>query len=180
MGLGSTTLPTADDPGATPPFYARVDDEIVLVTSVSLLRQRWQVRRAVFGTTRAVHEMTSVAILDWLDGALSLGDDRYALVGHGAPTDGAGGTGDLVAGAGSSYTDLDAGIVYVASAGEGGLAWRAGTGAGSTVRVGSAPPTDPPSGGELPIAFDNTSGTGGLYVWDGAAWQYAALGPTLG
>jgi hypothetical protein len=49
-------------------------------------------------------------------------------------------------------------------------------GAGATswetlsVRFGGAPPVGAPVAGELPLAFDTTGVTGGLYWWDGANW----------
>jgi aconitase B len=48
-----------------------------------------------------------------------------------------------------------------------------------TVRQAAGVPTGAPSGTELPIAFDTTATTGGLYVWSGSAWVYAAPIPPV-
>ncbi len=48
-----------------------------------------------------------------------------------------------------------------------------------TVRSAAGVPTGAPSGSELPIAFDTTTTTGGLYVWTGAAWVLAAPIPPV-
>jgi hypothetical protein len=39
-----------------------------------------------------------------------------------------------------------------------------------TVRSAAGVPSGAPSGAELPLAFDSTATTGGLYIWSGAAW----------
>ena len=53
-----------------------------------------------------------------------------------------------------------------------------GTGAsGATVRNAAGVPTGAPTGTELPIAFDSTAVTGGLYFWDGGAWVKASMIP---
>lgn len=48
-----------------------------------------------------------------------------------------------------------------------------------TVRTAAGVPTGAPSGTELPIAFDTTATTGGLYCWSGSAWVYAAPIPPV-
>lgn len=44
----------------------------------------------------------------------------------------------------------------------------------STFIIAAGVPVAAPVSGELPIAVDTTGGTGGIYVWDGAAWTKAA------
>lgn len=39
-----------------------------------------------------------------------------------------------------------------------------------TVRHAAGVPAGAPTGTELPIAFDSTAVTGGVYYWTGAAW----------
>lgn len=51
--------------------------------------------------------------------------------------------------------------------------------AGLTVRQAAGVPSGAPTGTELPIAFDTTSTTGGLYVWSGAAWILASTIPPV-
>jgi hypothetical protein len=46
-----------------------------------------------------------------------------------------------------------------------------------TIRSAAGVPTGAPAGTELPIAFDTTATTGGLYVWTGAAWVKASTIP---
>lgn len=50
---------------------------------------------------------------------------------------------------------------------------------GSLVRHAAGVPAGAPNfaGGELPIAFDSTAVTGGMYFWDGAAWVKASTIP---
>lgn len=48
-----------------------------------------------------------------------------------------------------------------------------------TVRSAAGVPAGAPTGTELPIAFDTTATSGGLYVWTGAAWVYAAPIPPV-
>lgn len=48
-----------------------------------------------------------------------------------------------------------------------------------TVRTAAGVPAGAPSGSELPIAFDTTAVSGGLYVWTGAAWVLAAPIPPV-
>lgn len=48
-----------------------------------------------------------------------------------------------------------------------------------TVRSAAGVPAGAPSGSELPIAFDTTATTGGLYVWSGSAWVLAAPIPPV-
>lgn len=36
--------------------------------------------------------------------------------------------------------------------------------------IAAAVPVAAPTTSQLPIAFDSTAVTGGLYLWDGAAW----------
>ena len=42
--------------------------------------------------------------------------------------------------------------------------------ASPTVRHAAGVPSGAPVAPELPVAFDSTASTGGLYVWTGAAW----------
>ena len=44
-------------------------------------------------------------------------------------------------------------------------------------RAAAGVPTEAPTGAELPIALDTTAITGGLYIWDGAAWVKASTIP---
>lgn len=44
------------------------------------------------------------------------------------------------------------------------------------VQIAAGVPVGPPAG-VLPIAFDSTAVTGGLYVWDGAAWVKVSVIP---
>ena len=46
-----------------------------------------------------------------------------------------------------------------------------------TVRIAAQVPSGAPIGSELPVALDSTAITGGLYVWDGAAWVQASVIP---
>ncbi len=46
--------------------------------------------------------------------------------------------------------------------------------AASTVIVAAAPPAGAPAGNQLPIAYDTTLVTGGLYIWNTAAWVKVA------
>lgn len=46
-----------------------------------------------------------------------------------------------------------------------------------TIRQAAGVPSGAPTGTELPIAFDTTASTGGLYVWSGAAWVKASTIP---
>lgn len=48
-----------------------------------------------------------------------------------------------------------------------------------TVRTAASVPSGAPSGTELPIAFDTTAVSGGLYCWSGSAWVYAAPIPPV-
>ncbi len=48
-----------------------------------------------------------------------------------------------------------------------------------TVRQAAGVPSGAPTGTELPIAFDSTATTGGLYVWTGAAWVLAGPIPPV-
>ena len=48
-----------------------------------------------------------------------------------------------------------------------------------TVRTAAGVPAGAPTGLELPIAFDSTATTGGLYVWSGSAWVLAAPIPPV-
>ncbi len=41
---------------------------------------------------------------------------------------------------------------------------------GTTIRHAASVPSGAPVSTELPIAFDSTAVTGGLYIWDGTAW----------
>ena len=47
----------------------------------------------------------------------------------------------------------------------------------ATVRHAAGVPTGAPSGTELPIAFDSTAVSGGLYFWDSAAWVKCSVIP---
>ena len=51
--------------------------------------------------------------------------------------------------------------------------------AASTIRIAAGVPSGAPSGTELPIVFDTSATTGGLYCWSGAAWVYAAPIPPV-
>lgn len=53
--------------------------------------------------------------------------------------------------------------------GVGGVAFGTGE-SGATVRFAAGVPSGAPTGTELPIAFDSTAVTGGVYYWTGAAW----------
>jgi hypothetical protein len=44
------------------------------------------------------------------------------------------------------------------------------------VQTGSGAPSDPPAG-FLPLYIDTTAVTGGLYIWDGAAWVQVSVSP---
>ena len=46
-----------------------------------------------------------------------------------------------------------------------------------TVRNAAGVPSGAPTGTELPVAFDSTGVTGGLYFWDGGAWVKASTIP---
>ena len=49
----------------------------------------------------------------------------------------------------------------------------------ATIRAAAQVPSGAPTGTELPIAFDTTTVSGGLYVWTGGAWVYAAPIPPV-
>jgi hypothetical protein len=49
----------------------------------------------------------------------------------------------------------------------------------ATVRTAAGVPAGPPVGTELPIAFDTTPSSGGIYLWNGAAWVQAAPIPPV-
>ena len=49
----------------------------------------------------------------------------------------------------------------------------------ATIRQAAGVPSGAPTGTELPIAFDSTATTGGLYVWSGSAWVLAAPIPPV-
>ncbi len=48
-----------------------------------------------------------------------------------------------------------------------------------TVRTAAGVPSGAPTGTELPIAFDTTAVSGGLYAWNGAAWVQASVIPPV-
>lgn len=85
------------------------------------------------------------------------------------------GTIDLPAGLSASTINL----VVVGGAAAAGQELRAtsstaATWTADTVRAAAGVPAGAPTGTELPIAFDSTAVSGGLYVWTGAAWVKAA------
>jgi hypothetical protein len=47
----------------------------------------------------------------------------------------------------------------------------------STFVVAAGVPAGAPASGKLPIAFDSTAVTGGLYIWTGAAWTKVSTIP---
>ena len=49
----------------------------------------------------------------------------------------------------------------------------------ATVRHAAGVPSGAPTGTELPIAFDSTATTGGIYLWTGAAWVLAGPIPPV-
>lgn len=64
-------------------------------------------------------------------------------------------------------------------AGAAGAAGAPGQGSTATVRTAAGVPSGAPTGTELPIAFDTTATSGGLYAWSGSAWVYAAPIPPV-
>jgi hypothetical protein len=123
--------------GHSIPFYARLEDEIVRVTSFYEAGGTARLVRGAFGTARVPHAAsTEIVALDWADGIVEFGT-RVALFGEGAPTDGVDGTGALVAAAGSTYTDITAGTVYVNNGTPTSPAWQSGGPGGGVTVTGS-------------------------------------------
>lgn len=54
-----------------------------------------------------------------------------------------------------------------------------GGGSIGTLRQAAGVPTGAPSATELPVAYDSTAVSGGLYVWSGSAWVRAAPIPPV-
>lgn len=85
------------------------------------------------------------------------GNDTGAAIGAGAG-DGAGNPGTIQAVTGGSFGMVGQALV---ATGLGPVLYGG-------VQVAAAPPAGDPTG--LPLAVDTTAVTGGLYVWNGAAW----------
>lgn len=68
-------------------------------------------------------------------------------------------------------------VVAVAAAATAAAVADAALAVGFLVRHAAGVPTGAPAGQELPVAFDSTAVSGGLYFWDGAAWVKASAIP---
>jgi hypothetical protein len=131
--------------GRDAPFYARLENEIVLVADYRpAVSERVRLQRGRFHTTLAAHPAaTELVVLVWADDLTLIEDGRYQLIGAGAPVDGVDGTGALVADEGSFYTDTTAGALYVNSGGAASPVWQAQGGGSGGVNVDNG--TDPPA-----------------------------------
>jgi hypothetical protein len=150
------------------PFYARLDNEIVLVADYRpAVSERVRLQRGRFHTTLAAHPAaTELVVLAWADDLTQIDDGRYQLIDTGAPVDGVDGTGALVAGEGSFYTDVDAGALYVNSGSVAAPVWQAQGGGSGGVNVDNG--TDPPAAVTTLVAP-------GAVIMDGTADLSAVL-----